>query len=212
MGVLWEEADRPLIALAERLIRANHPHLLDARIGFMYRSEAAQSGNKLILGKARKVRAEQQVFIAFDFVIWIARKEFYASTLEQREALVDHELCHCGGEYGDWKIKKHDVEEFLAIIVRHGLWEQKLEFAAKAFAVAGQGQAALFAQEARGSIASVPKVEIKHFAGEDETHGTVLDLIGRARANPEEMRADLAEAARSLRTELGGRTWEEIPS
>ena len=218
MGVTWDEADERLITLAQRLIRENHPHLLDAKIGFMYRSEAAQSGNKIVLGKARKVSEEQQVFMDFDFVIWVARKEFNEYMPEQREALVDHELCHCGGSFGEWKIKKHDVDEFLSIIVRHGLWHPDLSFAAKAFENAGKGQAALFFPEERGAVASVDRVQIKRFTisepqvdlsaevdGETTTATITGDtLLARAKADPEGVKADLVKAARLLREENGG--------
>jgi hypothetical protein len=218
MAVTWEEADERLIHLAQRLIRENHPHLLDAKIGFMYRSEAAKSGNKLVLGKARKVSEEQQVFIDFDFVIWVARKEFYEYMPEQCEAMVDHELCHCGGSFGEWKIKHHDVDEFLSIVVRHGLWHPDLSFAAKAFENAGKGQAALFYPEDRGAVASVPKVIIKRFGAElDQAIDKALDqlnadptqfgknnLIERARVDPEGVAADLYKAAELLKQENGG--------
>ena len=42
-----------------------------------------------------------------------------------RAALVDHELCHGGKTAkGKWTIRGHDLEEFRAIIVRHGLWRE----------------------------------------------------------------------------------------
>lgn len=199
MAVTWEEADQTLVDLATRLIREHHEHLLDAKIGFMYRSEAAKSGNKKVLGKARKVSEEQRVFIDFDFVIWIARKEFDGFGDEQKAALVDHELCHCGGTYDNWTMKKHDVDEFLSIIVRHGLWLPDLAFAAKAFENAGKGQQALFYPEQRGSVESVPKVEIKRFMANDQP------LIERAREDPEGVKQDLMVAAAIIKADNGGK-------
>lgn len=201
MSVTWEEADAELISLAERLIREHHPHLLDAKIGFMYRSEAAKSGTKLILGKARKVSDEQRVFIDFDFVIWVARKEFESIADDQRAALVDHELCHCGGTFDNWSIRKHDFEEFMSIVVRHGLWLPDLAFAAKAFENAGKGQQALFYPEERGSVGSVPKVQIKTFATAEEEP----EILKKARSDPEQVSADLYRAAEELAKENGGK-------
>ena len=197
MAVTWEEADDVLIHLAQRLIREHHAHLLDAKMGFMYRSEAAKSGNKLILGKARKVSDEQQVFMDFDFIIWIARKEFELAADDQKAALVDHELCHCWGSFDNWTMRKHDFEEFNAVIVRHGLWRSDLSFAAKAFENAGKGQQALFYPEERGAVASVPKVVIKQFAGGSE-------LIERAKEDPEALMTEIYREAELLKKENGG--------
>lgn len=131
-------------------------------------------------------------------MIWIAKKEFEIFGEDQRAALVDHELCHCGGTYGQWTMKKHDVDEFMAIIVRHGLWLPDLAFAAKAFENAGKGQQALFYPEERGGVASVPKVEIKHFAGEAE-------LLTRARSDPEKLMTEIYREAEALKKENGGK-------
>jgi hypothetical protein len=58
---------------------------------------------------------------------------------EQRVALVDHELCHFEVEYPDDDEKQrtihitgHDVEEFTAVIERHGAWRPPLEDLARA--------------------------------------------------------------------------------
>jgi len=56
-----------------------------------------------------------------------------------REALLDHELSHCDctqDKAGNkkWNIVDHDVQEFVSVVRRHGLWEadlQKLMIAAR---------------------------------------------------------------------------------
>src|SRR5688572_28074113 len=96
MAVEWTEAPQDVINLAERIIARHHDHLLDARIALIMRSEAQSTNGKLTLGKAKKVSAEQQVHIPYDFIIWLA-KDYWESFLspKQREALLDHELSHC---------------------------------------------------------------------------------------------------------------------
>lgn len=185
MGVEWEEADQELIKIAERLIDEHHPHLKDANIGFMYRDKAAKSGDMFIYGKAKKVSASDQVFLDFDFIIWIAKEDFERFTPEMREAIVDHELCHCSGTYGNWKMRHHDVQEFIEVVTRHGLWNSTLDYLNRA--IDGAKQNPLFSDEPRGSVGSVP--------------GNLLD---RARENPEGVLMDLQEAAKKLREENGG--------
>jgi hypothetical protein len=51
---------------------------------------------------------------------------------EHQEALLDHELQHCSAGTDDagnkvWYIQGHDVEDFHAIIRRHGLWSPALK-------------------------------------------------------------------------------------
>jgi hypothetical protein len=47
----------------------------------------------------------------------------HAST-EQRVALIDHELCHVSPD--NWSIMGHDLEEFVSVVRRHGLWQAGL--------------------------------------------------------------------------------------
>ncbi|MCC6455185.1 MAG: hypothetical protein IT328_09610 [Caldilineaceae bacterium] len=131
MAVTWEEAPSTVIELAERIIERYHEHLLDARIAFIMRSEAQSANGKLTLGKAKKLSAEMQVHIPFDFVIWLAKDYWEAFlTPKQREALIDHELSHCKWDGFTASMKGHDVEEFSHIIERYGFWwPQSDEFA-----------------------------------------------------------------------------------
>ena len=63
---------------------------------------------------------------------------------EQQKALIDHELCHAApalDEHGSqketpdgfklWRIVKHDLEEFRAIVARHGFWKGDLQLFAR---------------------------------------------------------------------------------
>lgn len=122
MAVTWREAPDEVINLARRIIDNYHPHLEGASIGFLMRSETTRSGGKTTLGKARKVTAEQQVYLDFDFIIWLAEDVWYSLSQHQREALVDHELSHCKFDGLTASIAPHDVEEFTHIIERYGFW------------------------------------------------------------------------------------------
>lgn len=135
MPAEWRKAPQYIIDTAKRLIEAHHPELLEARIAFLMRSEASKSNGLIVMGRAKKMPAELQVIYPFDFVIWLASDEFSYLSPGQREALIDHQLCHLQWIDDVPKIKGHDFDgEFLEIINRHGLWWPRSD----AFAVAVQ--------------------------------------------------------------------------
>lgn len=127
----WQcPADDPLgpAALAQPLIADHHQHLVDARIGYLYRRKAKTGGGKVTLATASLVPERWQVFAPFDFCIEVAWLQWQQLDVAQRQALVDHELYHCDLEVDDdgqgtWTLRKHDVEEFSEVITRHGLWK-----------------------------------------------------------------------------------------
>jgi hypothetical protein len=141
--------------IANRIIPKHHPHLIAVhKIDYVFRSEAAQTGGKIVAGKTRKIGG-LNAFLTLGaaaeegrpdgdtpavepfFVVEIAADIWGILTPSQREALVDHELCHCTtgiNEQGEvvLKTRAHDVEEFKAIVERHGLWQPELEDLVKA--------------------------------------------------------------------------------
>jgi len=143
--------------IAEKLITKHHTHLADdgVRIEYVFRSDAAMSNGKTVLGKARKISG-LNAFLSSDgqvetfeetlydfFVIEIAEEPWSNMADEQREALVDHELMHCVTDYDEddnlvLKMRAHDVEEFGVIIKRHGLWREDLDEFAESMAEAVQ--------------------------------------------------------------------------
>ncbi len=95
--------------LARPLIRDHHRHLVDVRIEYVMRDEAATSKGQTVWGKARKVGG-LNAFIAREnhaldedlaepdpfFVIEIAEDIWVTLNGRQKVALVDHELSHLG--------------------------------------------------------------------------------------------------------------------
>lgn len=134
--------DAPAVReIATQLIHEHHPHLTNASIRYVFRSEAQSKGGKLVLGTARKITGLNAYLFALAlgtdpedfFVIEIARDTWEVLNLKQQHALVDHELHHCAlDDEGKLLIVPHDIEEFCAIVRKHGLWEPTLElFAAQ---------------------------------------------------------------------------------
>lgn len=122
----WKKATPDVLKMAERLIEKHHKSLIGARIGFLFRDKAQKSKGKIILGKASKVSPRLQPYLNYDFLIWIAEEEWDNMLQAAREALLDHELCHCYMGVDGPKILPHDIEEFRDIIDRHGFWSTDL--------------------------------------------------------------------------------------
>jgi hypothetical protein len=143
--------------IGRRLIARYHKDLLDngeVRIDYVFRSEAAKSKGKVLLGRTRKVSGLNAFLTLGDdapaglpnddtpsveafFVIEIAADLWALLTKDQKEALVDHELCHCRLEETETgsvvtTVAGHDVEEFRAVVERYGMWRPEIEQLVKA--------------------------------------------------------------------------------
>lgn len=115
--------------IAREIIQQHHSHLVEAHIVYLFRDGGWESRGRTIYGKAYKLSGREK-FLSddADFAIVINKEAWLGLQPHQQKALVDHELCHCGknGEDEDgnpiWCLWDHDVEEFRAVIDRHGLW------------------------------------------------------------------------------------------
>ncbi len=121
----YSKADEQMMDLVARIAREHHKHLDGCGIAVVTKQKAGMSKGKRVMATARKFPDNVKPLFgreAYDFLIIVAMEEWDSETPEQREALIDHELCHCGvGENGA-EIRHHDLEEFAAIIQRHGFW------------------------------------------------------------------------------------------
>lgn len=128
-------------------MRAFHEDVIEAAIALAWRkSLKPDKDGHLILGKCIKVSDLQKEFAAYDFIILLNREVWEDSefTEKQKEALVDHELCHAAGVVDDdgakydergrrvFRSRKHDIEEFYGIVQRHGCYKRDLELFAEA--------------------------------------------------------------------------------
>jgi hypothetical protein len=139
--------------IVQDLIPQHHEHLCrsDVTIRCVFRDTVAKSRGRIVLGKARKVSGLAAHLVglvrkddlgddpADFFVIEVPAEPWSRLTHPQREALVDHELCHFWvsipeepDEDRRLVVLGHDLEEFTAIVERHGLWKPDLKSFAKA--------------------------------------------------------------------------------
>lgn len=126
--ITWSEAPQSVLSTAQDLINQYHPWLTTARIAFVMRSESQKHGERYIVGQATKIADKMKPHFEFDFLIWLSEQDYTSMDSARREALIDHELCHCGYSLksGTWTIREHDIQEFGVIIQRHGLWTSEL--------------------------------------------------------------------------------------
>jgi hypothetical protein len=124
----FEPVTRDVLDLASEIIAKYHEHLLDARIGFVFRDRGLRVAGKMRAAAISRVTAMNEVAgLHLDFLCWISQEDWDQMSAHQRRALIDHELCHARGEPGMWAIVGHDVEEFGVIIQRYGLYSTALE-------------------------------------------------------------------------------------
>ena len=122
-------------------LRRNHPHLDEAYIVVLSGPLGHAEGCKT-LGRARRLKKTERVLIRAlgvhklpDYVIEVDTESWEKMMdASQRLALLEHELCHLAGRdvdddgvVGEWKLKGHDLEEFLPVLQRHGAWRTALK-------------------------------------------------------------------------------------
>jgi hypothetical protein len=130
----YSAADEPKKIAAE-LIPKYHDHLSGVRIEFVFMSETPKHRDKIDLARIKK-KSGLDAFLCAPldkdpepfFVMEIAKPGWDELSKAQKRALIDHELCHCFWDVDHGiALLDHDVEEFAAVIERHGLWREDVE-------------------------------------------------------------------------------------
>lgn len=117
--------------IAIELLNKHHPHLLRAKIDYLFVKENKPKNGRVKLGHFEIPNEKVKHYNGYDFIMEISWKHWCKLTPLQKKALVDHELCH-GGVRVDKKGKikfiliGHDVEEFKEIVGRYGFWKDDL--------------------------------------------------------------------------------------
>lgn len=115
------------------LIPMYHPELATARFKFVFVDKASMKNGKPVRGKVRRITGVLEFLLDSDFLMEIALDQWNELSDVQRKALIDHLLECCTGEEdendgGDmkWSVREPDVQEFSAILRRHGAWNDDL--------------------------------------------------------------------------------------
>lgn len=118
--------------LAKNLIPMYHPELATARVKYVFVDKASTKSGKPVYGKVRKVSGVMEFLIESDFMVEVALDQWNEMSEQMRTALVDHLLERLTGEEDDksgemkWAMREPDVQEFAAILRRHGAWNDDL--------------------------------------------------------------------------------------
>ena len=149
------DVGRPMYALLDELVSEYHDDLERARIALAWcTSWKSDVDGHITIGKCKRASDLDRELAAFDFVILLSQHFWTGNFTKptQRRALLDHELCHAAVKYDEqgepktdakgrtiYRTRKHDIEEFEAIVERHGLYKRDLERFALAIRRAAQG-------------------------------------------------------------------------
>lgn len=132
--------------IMEEMLKTEHGHLDGVKFAIAWRlGWRTDADNHMTLGKCRKRGDLDRELDAFDFVILLNDEAWPTLGTTEKRALIDHELCHAkvvvdadGEPKQDdrgrlvCRIKKHDIEEFRAVVERHGLYTADLSALAQA--------------------------------------------------------------------------------
>ena len=101
-----------------------HPHLAMLKICYLEDQEDMVAKGRTVLAKIRKVNAVEAYITGHDLILIISGPSWRTLGAVQRIALIDHELCHViEADSGDgYTMVSHDLEEFNAVVKRHGAW------------------------------------------------------------------------------------------
>jgi hypothetical protein len=118
--------------LANGLIPKYHSHLVNCKIAYIFKNKPITAKGRGVAATAEKVSAKNNLLSGYHFVITVAYPTWKELSDEIKLAVIDHELEHCFVEDDEktgetkYKILPHDVEEFGAVIKRHGLYTKDL--------------------------------------------------------------------------------------
>lgn len=132
----------------DALVDAHHEELRQANIGLAFcNSWKADADGIKTLGKCKRASALDRELHEYDIVV-LLNEEWWKNeqvTSLQKDALLDHELCHATVKedaFGDpvrderdrivYRMRRHDLEEFACIAERYGVWKRDLEKFAQA--------------------------------------------------------------------------------
>lgn len=120
----YTEATEEMVEMVESVVQKYHTRLDGVSIGVISQDKASKSKGAVVHARACLPPKSMKPLLKehYDFIICIALDSWQTFTHAQKEALIDHELCHCWfGDNGPEMIG-HDLEEFAQIIKRHGFW------------------------------------------------------------------------------------------
>lgn len=144
IGPTSEPHGPKLYALLAQLVGDHHEDLAAAKIVLLWNTAwKPNRDGHVTLGRCRIASDLERELHGYDVLIQLRR--FWWTDPEvtdaQRAALLDHELSHATTDDDDqtgepkvdergrrlYRLRRHDIEEFAAVVKRHGLYKRDLE-------------------------------------------------------------------------------------
>lgn len=140
--VVVMNAEQPA-AIGTILVEHVHKHLANASIGYLFRKTMGDR-----MAKPSKTSGPLRFFSQLDFLVQVNWTVWATLKPPQKLALIDQQLCHFArGDEDDgdaaFIMMTYDIEEFNAIVQRHGAWRPAVAAFQKSFS-----QYDLFEQQA----------------------------------------------------------------
>ena len=120
-----------VIDFCHKVRRKYHNDLEGSRILWLFDDSGMKRRNREIWAKIRKATPVEHHIAEIDLVVIINEEVWHRIDDASRTALIDHELCHVDVEVTDhgevkYSMVDHDLEEFNAIVRRHGAWRDSI--------------------------------------------------------------------------------------
>lgn len=117
-----------IIPMANKLITQFHPHLINAKISYMFRGGKWNKNNRPVVGDVKLMSPYYRKLTGLDFGIVLNKKLWYSTTrVKQKEAMLDHLLSYCyfsEDKQGNpiWKKVAPTIHEFPEVVARNGAY------------------------------------------------------------------------------------------
>jgi len=134
----YERCGKDVVALIEAVRDVYYPSLVDAKFVAIFDLRKVRYGMHVPYAKIKPFSAiEKCAGIKEDILVIITKELWDRLRRKQKKALIDHELAHIrvkekGGKKL-YRLTKHDVEEFVAVVRRRGAWSEELKLLKKNF-------------------------------------------------------------------------------
>lgn len=117
--------------IAKKLIREHHTELVNTKIAYLYKNRPIKARGREVIAFVSTCSGIVKAISEVDVVMIVSYPAFQPLSDSHKLAVIDHELTHLLIEEdsaGAPKVRMlaHDVEEFSAIIERHGLYQEDL--------------------------------------------------------------------------------------
>ena len=130
MARTYSIADKVKRIAESKVIPSWHPEIAQLKIKYLFTDEMFDK-NRELLAKIKKASGLELFLSECSLLLMVNYPAWERMDAKQRLALIDHELCHVKVDVDkagqvSFKMVSHDVEEFEAVVKRHGLWKRDL--------------------------------------------------------------------------------------